>query len=37
MVWEKLQKSLILPGLEADSSDEIFEALGGGTCKTGIL
>lgn len=35
MVWEKLQKSLILPGLEADSSDEIFEALGGELVKQG--
>lgn len=35
MVWEKLQESLILPGLEADSSDDIFEALGGELIKQG--
>lgn len=35
MVWEKLQESLILPGLNADSSDDIFEALGGELVKQG--
>ena len=29
MVWEKLKEELIIPGLEAKSSDDIFEALGG--------
>ena len=27
MVWEKLKEELIIPGLEAKSSDDIFEAL----------
>ena len=28
MVWEKLKEELIISGLEAKSSDDIFEALG---------
>ena len=35
MVWEKLKKELIIPGLEAKNSDEIFEALGGELVKQG--
>lgn len=35
MVWEKLKKELIIPGLEAKSSDDIFEALGGELVKQG--
>lgn len=38
MVWEKLKDKLILTGMEAKNSDEIFEVLGGelvaqGYCK----
>ena len=33
MVWEKLKEELIIPGLEAKSSDDIFEALGGKLVK----
>lgn len=29
MVWERLNKELILPGIEAADSDRIFEAAGG--------
>ena len=35
MVWEKLKEELIIPGLEAKSSDDIFEALGGKLVKQG--
>ena len=35
MVWEKLKKEPIIPGLEAKNSDEIFEALGGELVKQG--
>lgn len=35
MVWEKLKAELIIPGLQADSSDDIFEALGGELVKQG--
>ncbi len=35
MVWEKLKPELIIPGLEAESSDDIFEALGGELVKQG--
>ena len=28
MVWKKLKEELIILGLEAKSSDDIFEALG---------
>lgn len=35
MVWEKLKAELIIPGLQADSSDDIFEALGGKLVKQG--
>lgn len=35
MVWEKLKAELIIPGLEAKNSDEIFEALGGELVKQG--
>ena len=35
MVWEKKQEELIIPGLEAKSSDDIFEALGGKLVKQG--
>lgn len=37
MVWEKLKEELIIPGLEAKSSDDIFEALRRKTCKTRVL
>lgn len=36
MVWEKLKEELIIPGLEAKSSDDIFEALGGKLVNKGI-
>ncbi len=35
MVWEKLREELIIPGLDAKNSDEIFEALGGELVKQG--
>ena len=35
MVWEKLKEELIISGLEAKSSDDIFEALGGKLVKQG--
>lgn len=35
MVWEKLKPELIIPGLETESSDDIFEALGGELVKQG--
>lgn len=35
MVWEKLKEGLIIPGLEAKNSDDIFEALGGELIKQG--
>lgn len=35
MVWEKLKAELIIPGLQAESSDDIFEALGGELVKQG--
>ena len=35
MVWEKLKAELIIPGLKAKNSDEIFEALGGELVKQG--
>lgn len=35
MVWEKLKAELIIPGFQADSSDDIFEALGGELVKQG--
>ena len=35
MVWEKLKAELVIPGLQADSSDDIFEALGGELVKQG--
>lgn len=35
MVWEKLKAELTIPGLQADSSDDIFEALGGELVKQG--
>lgn len=38
MIWEDLNENLIVPDLEAKSSDEVFEKLGGlfiaeGYCK----
>lgn len=35
MVWEKLKEELIIPGLEAKSSDDVFEVLGGKLVKQG--
>ena len=29
MIWEDLNENLIVPDLEAKSSDEVFEKLGG--------
>ena len=35
MIWEDLNENLIVPDLEAKSSDEVFEKLGGRTSDVG--